>query len=90
MPTAANVAKGENGKNTIVEVWTYDLFELGGTYTLWIEDLHNTDGKYLKENVKMEFTISDFSGLDYFPIDNMYYDQKSPFTVYCKLWLLDT
>ncbi|ARK25362.1 hypothetical protein SporoP37_12320 [Sporosarcina sp. P37] len=59
MPTVANLAKDENGKNTIVEVWTYDLFELGGTYTLWIEDLRNADGKYLKENVKMEFTISD-------------------------------
>ncbi|AXH99749.1 peptidase S8/S53 subtilisin kexin sedolisin [Sporosarcina sp. PTS2304] len=42
---------------TIVQVHTWEPYQRGETYTLWIEDVRSEDGTKLKENVKMEFTI---------------------------------
>lgn len=32
-------------------------YEKGETYTLWIKDIKGTNGKVIKENIKMQFTI---------------------------------
>lgn len=40
-----------------VQVRTLYPYWEGETYTLWIEDIRSSSGVYLKENVKMDFTV---------------------------------